>query len=153
MRAPRVRIAWLMVAIAFAAIDFAAIGAILGSRADDIGIFLLLGALPMANVLAVGILIGQRRSGSSPFLLGFETFGAVALALYVALLSYCLRAVIPYLSLLIRVLEQTIGRDRPFVFMPVLFCASVVMLGFPQVVFALIGGILFRSFRVAVSRR
>ena len=142
-----------MVAIAFAAIDFAAIGVIFGSRADDIGIFLLLGALPMANVLAVGILIGQRRSGSSPFLLGFETFGAMALALFVASLIYCLRTlVIPYLSLLIRVLEQTIGRDRPFVFMPVLVCGSVVMLGLPQVVFALIGGVLFRSFRVAVSR-
>ena len=32
MRAPRVRIAWVMVAIAFAAIDFAAIGAILASE-------------------------------------------------------------------------------------------------------------------------
>ena len=143
-----------MVAVAFAAFDFAAIGAILGSGADDIGIFLLLGALPMANVLAVGILIGQRRSGSSPFLLGFETFGAMALALYVALLNYCLRKlVIPYLSLLIGVLEQTIGRDRPFVFMPVLVCGSVVMLGLPQVVFALIGGVLFGSFRVAFSHR
>ena len=49
---------------------------------------LILGALPMANVLAVGILIGQRRPGSRPFLLGFEAFGAMALALYVALASF-----------------------------------------------------------------
>jgi hypothetical protein len=62
VKVPRFRIAWLMVAVAIAALDFAAIGAILGSGADDFGIFLLLGALPMANVLAVGILIGQRRS-------------------------------------------------------------------------------------------
>ena len=88
MKTPRFRIAWLMVAVAIAALDFAAIGAILGSGTGDFGIFLLLGALPMANVLAVGILIGQRRPGSRPFLLGFEAFGAMALALYIALVSF-----------------------------------------------------------------
>ena len=39
----------------------------------------------MANVLVVGMLVAQRRPGSRPFLLGFEAFGAMALALYIAL--------------------------------------------------------------------
>ena len=84
MKTPRFRIAWVMVVVAVAALDFAAIRAFLGSKslaADS----LLLGALPMANVLALGILTGQRRPRSSPFLLGFGTFGAIALAVYVAL--------------------------------------------------------------------
>jgi hypothetical protein len=143
-----------MVAVAIAALDFAAIGAILGSGTGDFGIFLLLGALPMANVLAVGILIGLQSSGSSPFLLGFEAFGAMALALYVALLSWRPRGlVIPYLLSLIRVLEQTVGRDRPFVFLPVLFFGSVVMLGLPQVAFALIGAFLCRRFKSTTACR
>jgi hypothetical protein len=36
---------------------------------------LALGAIPMANVLAVGLLIGVWRRGRRPFLWGFETFG------------------------------------------------------------------------------
>jgi hypothetical protein len=43
----------------------------------------------MANVLAVGILVGQQSPRSRPFLLGFEAFGAMALAFYVALVSFC----------------------------------------------------------------
>ena len=154
MKSPRFRIAWLMVAVAMAALDFAAIGAILGSGADDIGIFLLLGALPMANVLAVGLLIGQRRSESSPFLVGFEAIGAIALALYIAALSHHPRQLVSsYLHPLIRVLEQNIGRDRPLVFMPVLLIGSVVMLGVPQLAFALLGGFLFRRYKVTFTRR
>jgi membrane associated rhomboid family serine protease len=61
--------------------------------------------------------------------------------------------VIPYLSSLIRVLEQTVGRNRPFVFLLVLFFGSVVMLGLPQVAFALIGGFLCRRFKSIIARR
>ena len=154
MKAPRFRIGWLMVAVAIAALDFAAIGAILGSGTGDFGIFLLLGALPMANVLAVGMLIGLQSSESSPFLLGFEAFGAMALALYVALLSWRPRGLVISLPFVINpVLEQTVGRDRPFVFIPILCFGSVVMLGWSQVALALIGGFLCRRFRVTITRR
>jgi hypothetical protein len=61
--------------------------------------------------------------------------------------------VIPYLLSLIRVLEQAVGRDRPFVFIPILCFGSVVMLGWWQVAFALIGGFLCRKFRVTITRR
>jgi hypothetical protein len=71
----RIRIAWVMFAIAIAALDFAAIRAFL-DYPGPFGEELLLGALPMSNVMAVGILIGRWRPGSSSFLLGFEKFGA-----------------------------------------------------------------------------
>src|SRR5690242_12050916 len=45
---------------------------------------LALGAIPMANVLAVGLLIGLWGRDGRPFLWGFETFGAIALASYIA---------------------------------------------------------------------
>src|SRR4051812_42001478 len=79
----RFRIAWGMVAVAIVALDLGAIGAAFRSNSQVAG-FLTLGALPMANVLAVGFLLGQRRPNSRSFLLGFETFGAVALVLYAA---------------------------------------------------------------------
>ena len=72
---PRFRIAWVMVAVAIAALNLAVIRVLLGS---PVGELVVLGALPMANVLAVGLLIGLRRRGSRPFLLGFEAFGAMA---------------------------------------------------------------------------
>ena len=59
----------------------------------------------------------------------------------------------PYLLPFIRALEQTIGRDRPFVFIPISCFGSVVMLGWPQVAFALIGGFLCRRFRITITRR
>ena len=80
MKMPRFRIAWIMVAVAIAALDFAAIRASLDIRE---AVLFVLGALPMANVLAVGILIAQQRPGSRPFFLGFEAFGAMALALFI----------------------------------------------------------------------
>jgi hypothetical protein len=85
MKAPRFRLAWIMVAVAIAALDFWAIQAVIGVRDDRIGYvigtFLLVGALPMANVLLAGFLIKQRQSESRPFVLGFEVFGVVALYL------------------------------------------------------------------------
>ena len=155
MKVPRFRIAWVMVAVAIAALDFAAIRACFDI--PEVGL-LVLGALPMANVLAVGILIGQQRPGSRPFLLGFEAFGAMALALFVAV---ALASLFPdgyvadkFLSrTVIQPIEKIIGQDRPFVFIPIILFAYVVMLGWPQVVFALIGGFLSRRFKITITRR
>ncbi len=152
---PRFRIAWVMVAVAIAALDFGAIRALFGW-----GHRLLLGALPMANVLVVGILIAQWRPESRPFLLGFEAFGAMALALFVALVSFFPDSYEPigsYLALVESVLIEPmgifIGQDRPFVFIPIACFVAVVMLGWPQVAFALIGGSLSRRFRITITRR
>src|SRR3954447_665511 len=101
-----------MVAVAIAALDFAAIRAFLNF--PEVGL-LVLGALPMANVLAVGILVGQQRPGSRPFLLGFEAFGGMALAFFVtfALAIFCIdnsALISSYLIPVVQPLEKIIGR-------------------------------------------
>jgi hypothetical protein len=162
---PRFRIAWVMVAIAIAALDFAAIRAFFVS--GEVAL-LVLGALPMATILAVGILIAQQRPGSRPFLLGFEAFGAMALATFIAFVTlvsffpdnHGLRffpdnhgLIDSYLAPVIQPIEKSIGQNRPFVFIPIVLFAYVVMFGWPQLVFALIGGSLSRRFRITITRR
>src|SRR5262249_55663704 len=124
MKIPRFRIGSVMALIAIAALDFAAIRALLARHAnvldDQRGMCLLLGALPMANVLAVGMLVGQRRPGSRPFLMGFEAFGAMALAFFIALggcfpREVLMLAVMPFVA----PIERVIGPGRPFVSVPI----------------------------------
>jgi hypothetical protein len=146
-----------MVAVAFAALDFGAIRAFLSQTdllAQRRGILLLLGALPMANVLAVGLLIGHRRPGSRPFLLGFESCGAMALVLFLALaISFPHEVLFSYLVPFVAPLERIIGPDRPFVYIPIGGLVVVVMLVGPQVAFALIGGFLSRRFKITITPR
>ena len=61
MKVARFRIAGLTVAVAIAALIFGAIRAITVLDNQRKSESLVVGALPMANVLAVGMLIGQRR--------------------------------------------------------------------------------------------
>lgn len=124
MKVGRFRIASLMIAVAIAALDFAAIRAMLNFRE---GVSLSLGALPMANVLAVCILIGQRRPEHRPLLLGFAVFGALALAVYVALWSFFPDGALrPYVKLFIPPLHKIIDRDHPLVFIPITCFAGVI---------------------------
>ena len=84
MKIPRFRLAWLIAFVAIAALNFGAMRALLGFNSVTARL-LLVGALPMVNVLVVGILIAQRQPGSRTFLLGFVALGAMALAFYVGL--------------------------------------------------------------------
>jgi hypothetical protein len=155
LTAPQFRLAWVMVGVAIAALDFAAIRAMYGFLTGEL---LMLGALPMANVLVVGKLASKRRSGSLPFLLGFEIFGAAALAIYVTwailtdestfagssygiALNYCG-------TLLFDPVVRTFGRDRPVVASAIRLFLLVVLLCLPQLTFAIIGGFLSRRFKV-----
>jgi hypothetical protein len=148
---PRIRIAWVMVAVAIAALDFGAIRAMSGS---DTGMFLLLGDMPMANVLAVGILVGQRRPGSRPFVLGFEILGAIALVVYVNLaIFFSDEALKPYLAPFLGPIEKTIRQSWPLVHDPIVYSLAVVMLAWPQVAVALIGGYLGCRYKVTFTRR
>ena len=91
MKVPRFRIAWVMAFVAVAALDLGARRALNdlanrllmlthSNRLPHMIHALLMGALPMANVLVLALVIGHRRRGSR-FLLGFEVFGATALVL------------------------------------------------------------------------
>jgi hypothetical protein len=105
-------------------------------RAD----LLAMGALPMGNILAVGLMIHRRRR-DSPFLLGFEATGATALTVYVAAASYvtfgqfwsCLNVVLgPH---------RNIFGPPPTAAVHLIFAAMLVL---PQVAFALMGGLISR---------
>jgi hypothetical protein len=145
---PRFRIARFMVFIALMALDLRAVRELSQFR-GNVRLFLILGTLPMANVLVVSILIGQRRPGSRPFLLGFEAFGAVALALYVALVSlFPNETVFPCFQRFYMPIMQAIGHGRLVVLIPLEYLVAPVLLSLPQVVFALIGGSVSGKFRI-----
>ena len=153
VKMPRFRIAWIMVAVAIVAIDFGAIREMFRFDSEIVEL-LVVGVLPMANVLAVGLLVGQRRPGKRPFLPGFEAFGAVASTIYFALAS-CLydEAVPPYLELFLAPVRKIVGQDRPVVVYLTLFSVVVVALGLPQLASALIGGFLSRKYRITITKR
>jgi hypothetical protein len=149
VRPPRFPIVWVMVFVALAALEFGAIRAVTdyrGATRDS----LVVGALPMANFLVVGLLIGHRRRGSRRFLLGFELFGATALTLYIAMaILFTDELGQSYLEPAIKPLRATIGRTG--------WTTSRLLIAYfmlslwaclPQLAFALIGGFLSRNFRI-----
>ena len=147
----RFRIAWIMVAVAFIALDCLAIRAFLDSP-SPMGEELLLGALPMTNVLAIGLLIARQRPGTRPFILGFVTFGAVALAIYAWLADRGFPNDLPtlYVKPFVNLAERNIGRGHTYLFIPIVCFGIVAMNALPQLAFALIGGFLSRKYKVTV---
>ena len=109
------------------------------------------GCLPMANVLVVGLLIGHRHRGNRQFLLGFEAFGATALAVYLALAIRFPEELLldSYLELAAAPCRTVIGYFLRAGDIPISVVVWAVMLVLPQVTFALIGGFLFRKFKLA----
>jgi hypothetical protein len=155
VKPPRFSIAWLVVAVAIAAVNFGAIRTLLGPRAGNAGAFLLLGALPMANALIVGMLIARQRPRRRPFVLGFEVFGALALSVYV-LLSFIPgrpEPIISYLDLVFNHLPSFDSGYPPPVLAAIRVFVAVLLLVGPQLVFALIGGFISRRFKITITRR
>jgi hypothetical protein len=152
VKLPRFRIAWVMVFVAVAAINFAAVRLELDHH-TKFGEMLVMGAMPMASVLAVGLLFGLRRPDRRSFLFGFTLFGAMALVFSVILIVFFGEATVyPYVSLFLKPLWRVIApdrTDRAGVWIPVAYSFAVVMLTLPQVAFALLGGFLLRKFRTA----
>jgi hypothetical protein len=136
-----------MVFVALAALNFGAIRAVFDHKSRT-SYLMGIGAVPMANVLAVGLLIGHRRRRNRRFLWSFVVLGAVALALYVAVASlFAEELVIPYMMLSYNLIFGYKGLLRslqPYfvVYYPVL----ALMLGLPQLALALVGGLLFHAY-------
>jgi hypothetical protein len=160
VQTPPFRIAWAMVLIAAIALEFGAIRALseMQLRANIEGSHrlslmvgaLALGAIPTANVLVIGLRTGLWRRGSRPFLWGFETFGAMALAFYIAGVSLLTEELVrPLFDLLVKHLFATLwnGPYRNNVGHLIGYSVTIALLALPQVAFALIGGFLFRYFR------
>lgn len=150
---PRFRIAWLMVAIVFVALDLAAIRGLLGVR-DTYANLVGLGVLPMANFLALGAILSAVRPKCPPFLVGFEVFGAVAmLACHMWAwvspdsLTRCLLALIVPVA---DSLRETWGEPATYY---AIHAIASVLLTVPQVIFALVGGSLASLVAALVARR
>jgi hypothetical protein len=154
VKAPRFRIAWIMVAVAIAGIAFAGIRALLDPRLNNTRVMLILGALPVANVLVVGMLIARKDSGSRPFFLGFGVFGALALTIYIVAATYSESIDGPldrYLSLVLRPLRNVTWPYGQFVEVATELFVAIVMLVGPQLIFAVIGGLLSRRFKITIT--
>jgi hypothetical protein len=153
VKVPRFRIAWVMVFVAVAAINFAAVRLELDHH-NEFGEMLVLGAMPMASVLAVGLLFGLRRPDRRPYLFGFTLFGAMALVFSVILNVFFREAtLVPYVSLFLEPLWPIIGLARSVVWISAAYSIAVGVLTLPQVAFALIGGFLLRRYGVTITRR
>lgn len=137
---------------AIAAFDFAVIRT-LGDYRNQTGDFLLVGAMPMANVLAVGVLTGLQRLRSHPFLLGFEAFGAIALASYMFIAIFFSRVPWHYVQPVVNYLLRTLGLYGTLVCVSAICSAAAAMLVLPQVTFALIGDFLFQKYRLSIAPR
>jgi hypothetical protein len=152
VRLPRFRIAWAMTIVAVVAIDFAILRAMLDHPELSLAV---LGFLPMVSVLVVLKLIGQQRPQSRPFLMGFETFGVAALVLFLVLIAAPPghRLIGSYLALSVLSLERIVGPDQPLLYDQIAYFVIAVMLGWPQVTFAMLGGLLSRRYKVTSGRR
>jgi hypothetical protein len=148
-----------MALIAIVALDFAALRSLsdLGNGTPYpipcvIDAFIT-GALPMVNVVAVGVLLARQDSGRISFILGFETFGATALVLYIGCVSmFPEDLLVPFFKRVIWPLAHTLGQ-RPYPrtagYPLILYSIAPILFFLPQLAFALIGGCLFRRFRIA----
>lgn len=137
---PRFRIAWLMAAIALVAFDLGAIRGLLGVR-DTFANLVGVGVLPMANLLALGAILGATRRKFPPFLAGFEVFGAVAMLaclmgawLSPDSLARCINELtIPVAD----TLRETWGEPATYY---ACYAMAIILLTLPQVIFALLVG-------------
>jgi hypothetical protein len=150
MKGPRVRIAWVMALIAIVALEFGAIRVIFRFQSANIALMravpmLGLGCLPMANFLAIALLIAYRRPGTRPFVTGFATFGAMATAVYSAAVSlYTNELFVPFSQMVITPIVD-IFRDGPLITTTteLIVCSILAsLLTLPQLAMAAIGGFL-----------
>jgi hypothetical protein len=145
-----------MVAIAIAALDFAAIRA----AADDSngpGMLLCTVVLPMANVLAIALLLGYRNPRYCRLLSGFAVFGAAVVGYLVMAILSGEDWVWSYVTLVLEPMRAIIRPAGGGKWSPVRLFAGRSLLSvwatLPQLAFALIGGFLTSRFKVTITRR
>jgi hypothetical protein len=143
VRLHRFRLVSMMVVVAMVAFNAAAMQ-MLNRFTTERDVALVFGAVPMANLLAVGTLVILHRGDCPAFLLGFEAFGVVALTLYVTWIRQSAeQSVMPYLhGALVPVVHTA---PWSVVSVPV----AAFRLGWPLLALALLGGFLFSESKIA----
>lgn len=162
MKLPRFSIAWIMAIIVVAAVDLAAIRALDGTQ-TVIGALIIIGSMPMASILMLGIPNLVRgstgRSTVRPFLVGFEAVGWMVLLVYTGSAIVFAESVAGAVDLSARFLMSLIGWDTANESDPawqlVGLFVVVLLLLLPQLFVALVGGWLNQRFkiRIAIERR
>jgi hypothetical protein len=153
VKLPRLTISNLMALVLLVALDIwvcQALPLVGPHLIPDLSDLLIFGALPMANVLAIGLAPLSRargeHEGSRPALVGFEVGGLAALIVFLAgslTLTHPLHEGVGHLL-------KTIGLVPPG---PVFLTAAVILLLLPQLALALLGARLGRTYRFRVSVR
>ena len=169
MRTPRIKIIWAMAFVAFAALNFGAIRAMSDVRRElyraqtmeqfnramdahktvDI---LQYGALPMANILTLGLLVGCLRRGSRRFVWGFETFGVLVLILFVIIACFRVNDLTElfaksFAKLVTPLVRRPNGSNFPMMDWMIIYSTAIVWLVLPQITIAVAGGFLTRYFQ------
>jgi hypothetical protein len=144
----RFPIAWLMAIIALAALNFGAIRAALDYPGGP-NVLLCIVGLPMANALAVGLLIGRRHRGSRQFLVGFEACGAAMLGFLIVAIVSGKDWVWSYLTLATEPIRAALGPTGGGKWTAIRLLVARSFLSvwatLPQLTLALIGGFLSRK--------
>ena len=152
MRSPSVTIACLMGTVVVFAVDIALMRK--GFR-DPYAIFYILGVVPTANLVMIALLAEslrvRRRGKGQPFWTGFVFSGGLAIAVTSSFvpLTFAEPA-----WLVLRAFWLVLGQTNyQRLILPGvdLICISLVYT-FPQVLFAVLGGWLFRKFRLVIVR-
>jgi hypothetical protein len=160
MRLPRFSIAWIMASIVMAAIDLAAIRALDGTN-TVIGALIVIGSIPMASILVLGIpsLVGRSKGQGKPrpFLVGFEVVGWAVLLVYTGSAMLFPESVAGAFDLSAQFLMRLIGLDTAIGSGPAweLFGLFVVvlLLLLPQLFVSLVGGWLNQRFEIRITIR
>jgi hypothetical protein len=140
----RFSISTLMFVILVLAVNLSVGGPFYGPTGMEGLALLTSGALPMANILAVGLVVLMKRPtgprGGRRFLAGFEAFGAAALFFYIACAQLFPEAIHRKLGDLL--IQITWRRSPMFSWSLMALCLL------PQLLVALLGGWLNARYRI-----
>jgi hypothetical protein len=148
MRIPRFTISGMMALVLLGALDTWACKALMSSLlfVPPLSELIVLGALPMANVLALGlypILMSRHEHESGrPGLVGFEVGGLAALLFYLAGSVLMPHPIHDGVGNLLRAIGLVPG--------PAFLAGAVVLLLLPQVALAILGARLGRTYKFRV---
>src|SRR5947209_3049522 len=133
-----------MAVVAIIAVDCMAVRSL--TQADTVfGPLWGFGFLRMVNALAFAVVILSTRRRRRPFLWGFESFGAAAVASYLLWALSCPDAIEHCLVFLLAPLLQGWGVDSTEdTYGPILMASFAVLFLLLQLAFGLIGGFLSR---------
>ncbi len=151
MRLPRLRLSWIMIGVTFVALHLMLIKTTMGFLIPQ---QLVIGGLPMAAILTIGQVVLRTRRDIRLFVVGFEVFGSVALAVYIVLVLFFDRAtILPYSELFFKPIKDMFRWHQPVVFFAIVYPVAVAITVLPQVLFAAGGGWLSTRYKIDIARR